>query len=238
MITKNSERRLERCLASIYRNIPVRKLIVVDGYSTDRTLDILRGFNSRYKNIKIIQDDGTRATARQKGIENVETNWFVFVDSDIELCKNWFEKAIEYIDKDVGAIWGIEVWSVIKNPTMLKMFLWVTRKIFEVRGGTHDLLVRREAIEGIQIPCDLHVFEDAYIKGWITTKNYKVVACYDPCCLHHRPPRVWTLKGSLNTIMDALRFGTFKLIAGLMLSYGFYTAYTVYRIMLKKAIHH
>jgi len=38
----------------------------------------------------------------------------------------------------VGAIWGIEVWSTIKNPKTLKLFLTTTRKIFEVRGGTHD----------------------------------------------------------------------------------------------------
>jgi hypothetical protein len=40
---------------------------------------------------KVIFDKGTRATARQKGIEAVGTEWFVFVDSDVVLKEGWFE---------------------------------------------------------------------------------------------------------------------------------------------------
>jgi len=42
VLTKNSERLLTECLASIYENVPVNKLIVVDGYSTDSTLEIVK----------------------------------------------------------------------------------------------------------------------------------------------------------------------------------------------------
>jgi glycosyltransferase involved in cell wall biosynthesis len=35
--TKNSQRMLRECLDSVHLNMPVRKLIVVDGYSTDAT---------------------------------------------------------------------------------------------------------------------------------------------------------------------------------------------------------
>lgn len=234
VLTKNSEQTLGKCLCSIYKNVPVRKLIVVDGYSTDRTSEILQTFNRKYGNIKIIHDDGTRATARQKGIENVETDWFMFVDSDVELCENWFEKATKYIDQNVGGIWGIEVWSVIQNPATLKMFLWITRRIFEIRGGTHDILVRRDAIKDIKIPETLHVFEDAYIKEWITKKRYRVVACYDPYCLHYRPENVWTVKGSINIIAEALRLGSLRKISELILAYGFYTIYVLYRSLAKK----
>ena len=234
ILTKNSEQTLKKCLCSIYKNIPVRKLIVVDGYSTDKTSKIIQTFNRKYKNIKVIRDDGTRATARQKGIETVETDWFMFVDSDVELCKDWFEKAKKYIDENVGALWGIEVWSVIQNPATLKMFLWITRKIFEIRGGTHDTLVRYDAIKDIKIPENLHVFEDAYIKEWITKKGYKVVACYDPYCVHYRPENAWTMKGSIEIIAEALRLGSLRKITELILAYGFYTAYISYRSLAKK----
>jgi glycosyltransferase involved in cell wall biosynthesis len=234
LLTKNSERTLEKCLTSIYRNVPVRKLIVVDGYSNDKTLDILRAFNEKYKNIVIIQDYGTRSTARQKGIGKVETEWFMFVDSDVELCQNWFKKAKIFMGKDVGAIWGIEVWSDIRNPTTLKWFLLITRKIFEIRGGTHDTLIRRDAIKDIKIPSFLHVFEDAYISQWIKSKGYKVIACYSPYCIHYRPSEVWTLRGSLNLIIDAIRCGKATLIFKLTFAYGFYTAYSIYRMLSNK----
>jgi glycosyltransferase involved in cell wall biosynthesis len=228
LLTLNSDRKLQLCLESVYQNVPVNKLIVVDGGSTDRTLKILDEFNRKYGNVKIVMDKkGTRATARQKGIESVTSDWFVFVDSDVVLCKDWYRKARAYIQPDVGAVWGVEVWSTIRNGKTLKFFLWVTRKIFDIRGGTHDTLVRTQAVKGIKIPWDLHVFEDAYIKDYVAKKGYRVVACYSPFCIHYRPDTVWTFRGSLNLIVDALRYGNLMLIVKLVFAYGFYTAYAV-----------
>jgi glycosyltransferase involved in cell wall biosynthesis len=231
MLTKNSERLLKQCLESVYRNVPVGQLIVVDGYSEDKTIAILNQFNEKYHNVKIIFDKGTRATARQKGISQVSTDWFMFVDSDVVLCNDWFKKAQKYLGEDVGAVWGIEVWSTIQKQKTLKLFLLITRKIFEVRGGTHDTLIRTDLVQDIKIPQSLHVFEDAYIKDWIANKGYRVVACYDPFCVHYRPQNVWTLSGSLGLIAEAFRFGHPRLIGKLLAAYGFYTVYSVYQLV-------
>jgi glycosyltransferase involved in cell wall biosynthesis len=232
LLTKNSERVLKECLESIYNNIPVGQLIVVDGYSQDKTLEILYQFNKKYENLKIFLDKGTRATARQKGMDCVKTEWFVFVDSDVILCKDWYNKARKYIQDDVGAVWGIEVWSTIRKRQTLKLFLCTTRKIFEVRGGTHDILIRTELIRDIKIPKNLHVFEDAYIKSWISKKGYRIVACYSPFCFHYRPKSVWTLRGSLGLVAEAFRIGNPRLISKLLLAYGFYTAYSIYQLIV------
>jgi len=229
IITKNSEHMLSECLKSVYKNVPVNRLIVVDGGSTDKTLAIVREFQKKHGNILVLQDRGTRATARQKGIDQVKTEWFMFVDSDAVLCKDWFKKAEKHLGQNVGAIWGIEVWSTIQNPVLLKTFLWITRKIFDLRGGTHDTLIRTDLVKDIEIPKILHVFEDAYIKDWITQKGYKLIACYNPYCLHFRPASVWTIRGSLNIIADAIRFGRLTLLVKLTFAYGFYTTYSLYQ---------
>jgi len=234
IITKNSENMLNECLRSVYENVPVNRLIVVDGCSTDKTLEIVREFQREHRNILLIQDRGNRATARQKGINQVKTEWFMFVDSDVILCEDWFEKAEKYIGKNVGAIWGIEVWSTIQNPVVLKMFLLITRKIFDLRGGTHDTLIRAGLVKDIEIPEFLHVFEDAYIKDWITHKGYKLIACYDPYCVHYRPASVWTIRGSLKIIADAIRVGRLTLLVKLTFAYGFYTAYSLYQFFANK----
>jgi glycosyltransferase involved in cell wall biosynthesis len=231
LITKDSERMLRQCVQSVYDNVPVGQLIVVDGYSQDKTIEILNQFNQTYGNVKIILDQGTRATARQKGIQRVTTEWFLFVDSDVVLCKDWYKKAQKYISPDVGAVWGTEVWSTIKKVKTLKLFLTTTRKIFDVRGGTHDTLIRTDSIKDIQIPDYLHVFEDAYIKDWIEKKGCRVVACYNPFCIHYRPQTVWTFRGSLGLVVEAFRFGTPKLISRLLLAYGFYAAYSIYQLL-------
>ncbi|RLI21105.1 hypothetical protein DRO54_04570 [Candidatus Bathyarchaeota archaeon] len=235
VLTKNSERMLEECLNSIYENVPVNRLIVVDGYSTDKTVEIVEKFKRKYGNVILIQEGGTRGAAREKGIKEVITDWFMFVDSDVVLCDKWFEKARKYMEKDeVGAIWGIEVWHGMKNSKVLKLFLWITRKIFEIRGGTHDILIKLEAVKNMKIPKELHVFEDAYIKEWIAKQGYKIVACYNPYCIHYRPDSVWTLKGSLKLVSDYLKNGSLKLVLKLLPPYSFYAVYSLYRNLATK----
>jgi glycosyltransferase involved in cell wall biosynthesis len=231
IITKNSERMLNECLNAVYEHVPLNRLIVVDGYSTDRTLEIVSEFQKKHGDVLVIQEKGTRGTARQKGIDQVKTEWFMFVDSDAILCKDWFKKAEKYLDQNVGAVWGIEVWSTIHNPAILKLFLRITRKIFDLRGGTHDTLIRTGLVRDIKIPKVLHVFEDAYIKDWIIRKGYKLISCYDPYCVHHRPESVWTIRGSLGIIADAIRAGRLTLLVKLSLAYGFYTAYSIYQFL-------
>jgi glycosyltransferase involved in cell wall biosynthesis len=208
----------------------VANLIVVDGYSNDKTLEIIDGFNEKYHNVKIILDKGNRATARQKGIAAVATEWFLFVDSDVVLCDDWFKKAQQFIGPKVGAVWGTEIWSTIGEQTSLKLFLLVTRKIFEVRGGTHDTLIRTELVKDIDIPKKLHVYEDAYIKDWIEHKGFSVIPCYIPFCIHYRPSNVWTFRGSVGLMAEAMNLGDSRVIGKLLAAYALYSGYAIYQV--------
>jgi glycosyltransferase involved in cell wall biosynthesis len=186
VLTKNSGKVLKECLASVYENVPVNTLIVVDGYSTDSTLDIVEEFQARYGNVVLIQDRGTRGSARQRAIECVKSNWFMFVDSDVVLCKEWFKKAGRYIQDDVGAIWGIDIPGAVRGRLMTKVLQWMEARVFDIRGGCHDILIRHDAVKGIKIPSHLHTLEDAYIKEWIASRKYKVVVSYGSYCTHYK----------------------------------------------------
>jgi len=232
ILTKNSERLLRKCIDSVYRNVPVNRLIVVDGYSDDGTIQIVKDFQEKHGNVIFVQDEGTRGSARQKAMNEVKSDWFMFVDSDVILSENWFAKAEKLIRSDVGAIWGIEIWSVLRQMKILKLFERVTLKIFEKRGGTHDLLVRRKAVEGIQVPFHLHTYEDAYIKSWICEKGYKVIGVYEPYCFHFRPNAVWTVRQNIGFIVSDIKFAARH--PSLLLSYGFYTGIVMYQIVSHK----
>jgi glycosyltransferase involved in cell wall biosynthesis len=221
MLTKNSDHLLGECLRSIYENVLVRRLIVVDGSSTDDTLKIMDEFNKKYGNVKIITENGSRAKARTRGIREVETEWFMFADSDVLLCKDWFEKAVKQIDKNVGAIWGlnIDVIPNIKNKLFLKSLALVARECFNLRGGMHDTLIRRELVKDIKIPEELHAYEDAYIVNWIKKKGYKAVVGDDIYCLHYRPSEDWNWKESLSLAALEIKCG---LIHSHTFRYAFY----------------
>jgi glycosyltransferase involved in cell wall biosynthesis len=232
VLTKNSQRILKNCLDSIYANIPVSRLIIFDGYSTDKTLGILDEFQRKFGNIVVFQGIGTRGMARQKAIERVETEWFVFVDSDVVLSRNWFRKAWRLVKEDVGAVWGMEIWSVLRKTRILRLFERVNLRVFENRGGTHDILIRHKAVEDVSIPPCLHTYEDSYIKSWIHRKCYKVVAVYDPYCIHYRPENVWTVKESIRMIAGDLKFALGR--PELMLSYVFFTIIVLHQTFARK----
>ena len=42
ILTMNSDRMLRECINSVYKNVPVNNLIIVDGYSTDATAEIVK----------------------------------------------------------------------------------------------------------------------------------------------------------------------------------------------------
>jgi glycosyltransferase involved in cell wall biosynthesis len=229
ILTMNSGRMLRECINSVYENIPVKNLIIVDGYSTDTTAVIAKEFQEKYGNVRFIQEKGTRGSARQSAIQLVKSDWFVFVDSDVLLSKNWFAEAQKLIKDDVGAVWGIEIWSVLRNSKLLRLFERVTIKIFEKRGGTHDLLVRRKTVEDIKIPFQLHTYEDGFIKDWIEEKGYKVLGVYEPYCIHFRPEEVWTTRKHIEFMVSDLKYAVHR--PKLILSYGFYAAIVIFQIV-------
>lgn len=209
LLTKNSEHLLTKCLNSIYQNVPVKSLIVIDNFSTDRTLQILKKFNSIYHNISIYQMKGSRAKARTEGIRLVKTDWFVFVDSDVVLCKDWYKKAQADLANGVGAVWGlnVDVLPNVKDKHVLQLQSIVARECFYLRGGTHDTLILRKAVEGLVIPEHLHTYEDAYIIQWIKEHGYRVTVGSNIYCLHYKPPSNWNIKNGFSQAIGEFKCG-------------------------------
>ncbi|HEV8688330.1 MAG TPA: glycosyltransferase [Gaiellaceae bacterium] len=77
---RNAERMLDDCLASIVRSQP-REILVVDGMSTDRTLDVAR----RYP-VRILSDEGRGLpAARLLGAEAAVSSRLALIDADVVL---------------------------------------------------------------------------------------------------------------------------------------------------------
>ena len=192
LLTKNSLKPcLSECVESIYRNVPVNRLLVVDGGSTDGTVEFLR----KQPNVVFIDDShGTRASARQKGIDAAETDWHIHVDSDVVLCEDWFKKAWANVTDDVGAVWGVAVPNEkhYYNATYAMSKLYhlsvkelMVRQMRSERYMMHDTLIRTSTVRDIQIPRDLHIWEDDYIGKHIVSKGCRFLKVTDPYCLHN-----------------------------------------------------
>ncbi len=236
ILTKNSEHLLDRCLASVYENLPVKNLIVVDGFSTDRTLKIVNKISEAHGNVTVLNVEGSRARAREKGLQHVTTEWFMFVDSDVVLSKDWFKKAEKHMKSDVGAVWGVNIDVIpnVKDKRILKLQSLIARQCFGLRGGTHDTLIRREAVERIKIPEQLHAYEDTYIINWIKEKGYKTVVGEDIYCLHFKAPANWSLQNGVSQAIVEFRCGV---VYSHMYAYIFYYPFFMFQWFLQLSIH-
>ena len=74
-------------------------LICVDDGSTDRTADIIKGYLKKYPNniTYIYKENGGQASARNKGLEYVKTEWVSFCDPDDMLDYN----AVYFVDEAI-----------------------------------------------------------------------------------------------------------------------------------------
>jgi len=75
-------------LKRIVESIPINKFILIDRYSTDGTVDQVKAIIPSDKLI-IIETNADLARARAIGIRHVNTEFFVFVDSDILIPRNF-----------------------------------------------------------------------------------------------------------------------------------------------------
>ena len=104
--TKNNGDIIEKCLVSIKNSdYPKDKMevIIVDGHSTDETVEIAKKYGCKivYENIGII------GGARNIGVENSTGEYIAFTDSDCVVDKNWLKNLIgKFTDEKTASVGG------------------------------------------------------------------------------------------------------------------------------------
>lgn len=166
MRTLNSEEFLKECIESILREIPVRRIIVVDSGSKDRTLEIASSFD---KVETYVKPELNLGQATKFGFEKAMTRWVAVIDSDVILRRGWFEE-IKSNMQDSDAVEGCRI-----DHYRIDVPVECGRLRYGVFGQT---LVKREPVLGIDL--NLPHGEDAAIK-YTFEKNglvWKKVANY------------------------------------------------------------
>jgi len=156
--TLQSIDKLKDCLDSILREIPVNKLIVVDGGSTDGTLDILK----QYQVELYVRPDLNLGQSREFAFSKVTTEWFAVIDSDVVLRKGWFQRMIADIDKgDLIEGGTINHWAIPAGDT-------------NQAGRAHffNTLLRTAAVRGVKLNCP-HL-EEELTRRYAESRGYKL----------------------------------------------------------------
>jgi glycosyltransferase involved in cell wall biosynthesis len=107
--TYNSEELLENCLNSVFSQTEKDfEVIVIDGASTDKTLDILKNFDKTKENFCFYsEEDNGIYSALNKGINKSKGKWIYVLGSDDELYDhNVLERVKKILHPNLGMVYG------------------------------------------------------------------------------------------------------------------------------------
>lgn len=117
--TFNSERTLEASLKSFSEQTYPHEIIIVDGGSTDKTIEIAK----KYADTVILHKRDTRGKARFDGVNVSNGKILALFDSDIYLPRNdWLEKNIRLFEEGTGIVWIIN--TAPPNSSRITRYFW------------------------------------------------------------------------------------------------------------------
>lgn len=121
--TKNEEKNIERCLKSIRAQSQKEEIIVVDNFSTDKTLQIAKAYTENtYKNGK------ERSSQRNFGLKKAHGTYVLFLDADMEISASLLKECIQKMHKNPGAA-GIIIDEIAKGSSFLSRIKSVEKKL-------------------------------------------------------------------------------------------------------------
>ena len=188
--TYNSELTIDSCLKALSElNYPQTSLevIILDGCSTDATLEIVRKYP-----FKVISKPLSAPAAYNQAIGIVKNEVLGFVDSDAKVERDWLNKLVTHLDDPevAGVSGGIETWNTENTWARSIGYELKSRyarlKKYVVRVATMNLLLKKSVIEEVggfdeSLPSQY----DTDLGFRITSKGYKIIYESGAKCYHY-----------------------------------------------------
>lgn len=113
-----------RCI--LLQNYPNLELIVIDGGSTDKTIEVLKAYDE-FIDFWVSEKDEGQSDAINKGLKRATGDWLAFMNSDDGYLKNAFATIFNALSTDVDFIYGNKGYV---GKTMQNAHLRVSKNIY------------------------------------------------------------------------------------------------------------
>jgi len=155
--TYNEEKNILRCLKSVYDWVD--EIIIVDGTSTDKTVDVIKKFDQK-KKIKIYLEDNPPMfhLNKQKAIEKCTKDWILQLDADEEATEDLRQEIAQLLNCPIAGKKSKNNRTIEQSNNRIIAF-WIPRLNFFLgkplkKGGQYPDYTLRLYRNGVaKFPC-------------------------------------------------------------------------------------
>ena len=185
--TFNSERTLGETLESVKnQKYPNIEIIVADGYSQDKTLEIAKKYGAK---VYYAQELGR---ARYRAFSKSHGDYILFFDSDQIMEKDLIEKCVSLCQKKKCDAVTIAERSIIRKGTLIEKLIAYDKYVIDlmkdddaVLGTAVPRFFKAEILKGIVWPKELSVFDHTGIFLEIVKRGAKIEYLSSPAIKHY-----------------------------------------------------
>lgn len=169
----NEEKTISKLLDSLLlQTKKPNEIIIVDNFSTDKTVEIIRHFQKKNKHIKLLIEKCTRGKGRNLGVEVSKNELIAMTDAGCIACHDWLEKISQPINHGAEVVAGFyEMTAKNSMQKAMKVFLGTSSSEFNdsFLPSTRSILFNKKIWEEVGgFPEHLNTAED-------TVFNYKLL---------------------------------------------------------------
>ncbi len=131
---KNEESSIGSLLDSLINQAKkASEIIVVDGGSSDKTIEIIKHYQKKHPTIKLLRENCTRSVGRNLGIEIAKSEIIAITDAGCIAKSDWVEKITDpFVNKEVDIVAGFYDMVVTSGlGRAMSVFLGVTPRKFD-----------------------------------------------------------------------------------------------------------
>ncbi len=155
--TLNEELVIKQCLETVI-NIPAIEVIVSDGGSTDRTVEIA----GQYRDVKVVSSIKNRSIQMNKGATYAGGNTFFFLHADCVIPREVILNFQRFFENSlfVGGAFKIKLLSDKLLYRFIEKGINFRAKIFKLPYGDQGLFVKRPTFESLGGFREMSICED------------------------------------------------------------------------------
>ncbi|MEE9288930.1 MAG: glycosyltransferase [Bacteroidota bacterium] len=193
---RNEESRLANCLRAVktQSTAPI-EILLVDGHSTDRTVEMGRSFGAHV----LFEDLGTRAGACQVGVEGAKGEYVAFTDADCVPSPTWLENLLVHLSGDIMGVGGRVVnegetfWqrsidaaldTLLGSANSVQGRNFRTKRLVSSISGSNSMYRRKDILEVGGFRTDLVTAEDTELNHRLLGRG-KLLYVPDAVIHHH-----------------------------------------------------